>query len=108
MDFKRYGITNGTNRTGIERFTKDVSVKFNEVYGRDKNDTDDDHPFSEDHLAFFGVPLKYKEDAIKNRDGKKIIFVGDSNSTVNFFSGTGVNGGISTLQYVLVNFNKKW
>jgi hypothetical protein len=63
-------------------------------------------PIHKDFSSLFGISLKYKQNAIRNTDNKKIIFVGDSNTTVNFFSGTGVNNGLSNLKYILENFNQ--
>tara|TARA_B100000768_G_scaffold166097_1_gene169164 strand:- start:896 stop:3592 length:2697 start_codon:yes stop_codon:yes gene_type:complete len=52
-------------------------------------------------LQFFDINLKYKENIAKVKNDKLIFFIGDSNTAVNFFSGTGVNNGIKNMIEVL-------
>ena len=75
------------------KYYKEMLSGFEETYYKDNLDSK--------FLQFFDINLKYKEKIAKVKNNKLIFFIGDSNTAVNFFSGTGVNNGIKNMIEVL-------
>jgi hypothetical protein len=61
-------------------------------------------PIHEKLKTIFPIVLKYKMNTIEKIDSKLIFNLGDSNTTVNFFSGTGLNTGISNVKKILLDY----
>jgi hypothetical protein len=61
-------------------------------------------PIHEKLMGIFPITLRYKIHTIEKDNGKTIFNLGDSNTTVNFFSGTGLNTGISNVKKILTDY----
>jgi len=98
------------NITNIDDFKKNLYNlldEWNKSYGQPKPTEYNkikEQPIHSNMKNIFPITLKYKLKTIEEDNTKKIFNVGDSNTSVNFFSGTGLNTGISTCNYILKNF----
>jgi hypothetical protein len=98
----KYGDTGSISEIDI------IIKEWNETYGKKKAITYKeliDNPIDESKKSIFTITLKYKENTVETENNKIIFNMGDSNTTVNFFSGTGLNTGISNIRNILDNFN---
>ena len=63
------------------------------------------NPIHNDMLNIFSISLKYKEKPIEKENSKIVFNMGDSNATVNFFSGTGLNTGVANIKTMMERYN---
>jgi hypothetical protein len=93
----------------VNKVFTDIITKWNNTYKNklpDKNiSTRTNNPINNDLLSIFTISLKYKEKPIEEERGKKIFNMGDSNATVNFFSGTGLNTGVANIRMIMEDYD---
>jgi hypothetical protein len=100
----------------VDNFNKElydlIQKEWTTTYAKEKPKTFDgdagiiENPINETFKNIFPIVLRYKLNTIeKDEDTKKLVFnLGDSNTTVNFFSGTGLNTGISNIKKILTDY----
>jgi hypothetical protein len=99
------------NSNDINKLLAYVDTNWNKTYGTNKPDNLNDAiltPINETFATVFPITLRYKVNTIETQEinsRNKIIFnMGDSNTTVNFFSGTGLNTGILNVKKILTDY----
>ena len=80
-------------------WNKSYAKKMPTTYSEIKN-----IPIHENSKTIFPITLRYKINTIEKNMGKTIFNLGDSNTTVNFFSGTGLNTGVSNIRKILSDY----
>jgi hypothetical protein len=104
-DFEQSYFTDGLLPIVLEEWNKSYGKKpVGKETEEDINQDLKNNPVNASLASVFEVILKYKEKTIKKDSDKTIFFIGDSNTTVNFFSGTGVNNGLRHLEHILKNY----
>lgn len=93
----------------VNKIYANIIKKWNDTYKKNLSDkkisTRANNPINNDMLNIFSISLKYKEKPIEEEDGKKIFNMGDSNATVNFFSGTGLNTGVANIKMIMEEYD---
>ena len=95
------------NEDDLSDFFEAIDNEWNETYGKNKPNMFTeikDTPINETFGTIFPITLRYKEATIEMQNDKKIFNLGDSNTTVNFFSGTGLNTGILNVKKILTDY----
>jgi 2-polyprenyl-6-methoxyphenol hydroxylase-like FAD-dependent oxidoreductase len=88
-----------------KKLYREVMKIWNETYGKEKPTIIDfNTPIHKESKSIFPITIKYKKSTIEEVDEKIIFNLGDANTTVNFFSGTGLNTGVSNIRYLLDNY----
>ncbi len=111
--YSQHDYFDETDDDDIVYFIGKIDEKWNNTYGKTKPtklDKVHETPINETFATVFPITLRYKVKTIESQEinGKvKIIFnLGDSNTTVNFFSGTGLNTGILNVKKILNEYKK--
>ena len=91
----------------VDNIYVDIIPKWNNTYKLSANTIDERirNPINNNMLNIFAISLKYKEKPIEKELTKTIFNMGDSNATVNFFSGTGLNTGIANIKIIMENYD---
>jgi hypothetical protein len=90
-----------------KRFITELKEIWDRTYGAEKPSTFEEqvqNPIQGLQPPIFPITLKYKENVIEDYINKTIFNMGDSGATVNFFSGTGLNTGVSNIKNILENY----
>jgi len=88
-----------------ETFYNYITSFWVDSYEKSKPDTIDyNTPIHNKLKTCFPIALRYKEKTIENDNGYLVFNMGDSNTTVNFFSGTGLNTGISNIKNIFEKY----
>ncbi len=87
----------------------DIKSIWDRTYGNKPPETLEEksnNPIKGLYAPIFPITLKYKENVIEEdkKINKTIFNMGDSGATVNFFSGTGLNTGVSNIKNILENY----
>jgi hypothetical protein len=80
---------------------------WKDTYGKKAPTTLNDNictPVHEKLPGIFPITLKYKLKSIEEDSNKLVFNMGDTNTTVNFFSGTGLNTGVANVRKILTEF----
>ena len=103
--YTRDEINYDTNNNVTQLLTE-VNTEWSASYGRDMDYANiEQFPIHSKMKSIFPITLKYKLTSIENINNKTIFNLGDSNTSVNFFSGTGLNTGIATSKFILENYS---
>ena len=93
----------------VNKINMNIIPKWNNTYKNIVSDkkisTRANNPINNNMLNIFSISLKYKEKPIEEESGKKIFNMGDSNATVNFFSGTGLNTGVANIRMIMEEYD---
>jgi len=91
--------------TDVKGLLTKVNTEWSTSYGRDMDYANiEQYPIHSKMKSIFPITLKYKLKSIENVNDKIIFNVGDSNTSVNFFSGTGLNTGIAASKFILEKY----
>jgi len=99
------------NKFDVNTFNKilydKINLEWNKSYAKKMPSTYSEIkniPIHEKLKTIFPITLRYKINTIEKNMGKTIFNLGDSNTTVNFFSGTGLNTGVSNIKKILSDY----
>ena len=111
VDNDIYGVINLNDDPEIKKVLNYIDTEWDDTYGNQKPKSIKqiiETPINETFANVFPITLRYKVNTIEtqevNGNSKKIFNMGDSNTTVNFFSGTGLNTGILNIKKILNDY----
>ena len=103
--YTRDSIDFDYDQTDVEGLLNDANTEWSNSYGKDMDYANiEQYPIHSKMKSIFPITLKYKLKSIENINRKIIFNIGDSNTSVNFFSGTGLNTGIAASKFILENY----